>query len=80
MEFKYEHIQVSDNNIALIISKGHFYNIAMETASTETEVLEWVLHLTEKPWITTDHINEFVAAACRAYSIGPDWNLEGSHV
>ena len=42
-----------------IIIDGH-YGIGADRIDTPQKVLGWIIHLTEKNWITTQHIHEII--------------------
>lgn len=39
------------------------YEIALSRCSTAVAILQWVRHLSEKTWVTTEMIERFVAVA-----------------
>lgn len=61
--------QVADGHISLADYPGDTpnYDIALDRCNTPEKVLGWVYHLSEKTWITSDHIRAFIKMACREH-------------
>lgn len=45
---------------SLLVIKQYNYEIEMSRCSTYEDILAWVLHLSEKTWVTSQIIEEFV--------------------
>ena len=45
------------------------YEIRLSDCSTATQILRWVMVLTEKPWMTTDLLKFFVVVAVEEGSV-----------
>ena len=41
------------------------YNVPLNRCKSTAEILAWVVHLSEKTWITTEHLERFILLACR---------------
>ena len=39
------------------------YEIEASRAETPEQIISWVLHLTEKDWVTAEHVHDFIEAA-----------------
>lgn len=49
-------------NFHKIVLNGH-YEIDSERVNTKEKLVEWIYHLTQKSWVTTDHIKKLTEAA-----------------
>jgi hypothetical protein len=47
------------------------YSVPLDRSRTHQEILQWVVHLTEKPWMTTEANRIFVRLACEYHKIPP---------
>lgn len=56
--------QVSVKEGHIVINVTYEYNIPLETCQSYKNILSWVLHLTEKTWITTEVLERFILVAC----------------
>lgn len=45
------------------------YDIEISRIQTEHDVFAWVYHLSEKKWVTGEHINKFIKIVCDANDI-----------
>jgi len=41
-------------------NKNYNYRVAAEQLNTDSGLIHWIAHMTEKNWITTRHINELI--------------------
>lgn len=62
-----EQVKIVDGNI--VINVAYEYNILLDTCRTAEDVLNWVLHLSDKTWITTEVLKRFILIASRAAGI-----------
>ena len=51
------------------------YQILLSRCDTQEKILAWVLHLTEKPWMTAVVINEFIELAIQHNSVTMNRNV-----
>lgn len=58
-----EQVKIVDDYI--VINVAYAYNIHLHTCRTAEDVLKWVLHLSDKTWITTEVIKRFIFIASR---------------
>lgn len=56
-------VTVQDQYIQIKDGAAAPYIIELFRCNTEEKILAWVLHLTEKTWVTCDIINEFIQLA-----------------
>ena len=49
------------------------YEFHVDRCQNSEQVLSWIHHMTEKTWVTTSHIYQFVNL-CVARGIKIDWN------
>lgn len=49
------------------------YDIAWDRIDTPEKILVWVLHLSEKTWVTSDVLQRFVGAATARLHIELPW-------
>ena len=61
-EYLAQVVTVRDDHI--IINVNHEYNIPLASCRTHGEILSWVLHLTEKTWMSTEILRRFILVAC----------------
>lgn len=45
------------------------YAIPVERCASERQILSWVMHLLDKRWFTTDHVEPFIVLACEKAGI-----------
>lgn len=48
------------------------YDIALSRCSTPEKILQWVSHLSQKTWVTTEIIERFVAVASAKIGLDTD--------
>jgi hypothetical protein len=49
----------------LTISVEYPYEVDLDRIETHMNLLCWVDHLSEKPWMTKDHLHEFMERVCK---------------
>ena len=55
---------------AIVLTDGNCgYSIDTSQCGTHAAVLEWVVQLAEKDWVTNDMLVEFIAIACEASNL-----------
>lgn len=54
---------------AIVLVGGFSYVITLDRCDTLEKILDWVLHLSEKTWVTTDLIESFIHLAIDANNI-----------
>ena len=47
------------------------YWIGLDRIKTKHDLLHWIFHLSEKNWVTSDHINKLILIMCKERA----WNL-----
>ena len=53
--------------IDIFDGNGFNYPIEASRCGTEDEVLSWIYHLSEKSWVTTEHIRQFIRLVAPRY-------------
>ena len=53
-------VYIKDNVVSLRDPTGRFYDVELVRAKTIPRLFDWVNHLLTKPWITTEHLREFI--------------------
>ncbi len=53
----------------IVINVEYEYNIALSRCNTESKILSWVHHLTEKTWMTNEVMERFIEMACEAHNL-----------
>jgi len=48
---------------------GWGYDIAISDCNTAEKILSWVMHLSEKNWVNTDIIRQFIRVASKACNL-----------
>lgn len=48
----------------ITINVAYEYHISLDRCRDFGEILNWVVHLTEKSWMTTDILRYFIKVAC----------------
>ena len=51
------------------------YSVELNNCNTPEKILDWVMHLSEKTWMTTLMIRGFIRAACEANNIKIDHSV-----
>ena len=41
------------------------YDIAIDRTDSHSKIISWVMHLSEKNWVTKEMIASFISLACR---------------
>jgi hypothetical protein len=67
-ESKKKKIDVKGDHIVLNVM--YEYNIPLNRCRSYPEILGWSLHLSEKTWMTTKLIREFIHVALQANKLG----------
>lgn len=64
-------VYVKDGHIVInVISE---YNVALDRCNTAERLLNWILHLNEKTWMTPPVMNRFIRIACERNGIKPEY-------
>ena len=69
METKFEPCVVVDDGWVTLLNDHGNYDIELTQCNTAEAILHWVAHLSEKIWVTNQHINEFVEATTKAAKV-----------
>jgi len=64
-------IIVDDTHLTIKANDQFGYEIALDRIDNPVKILQWVIHLTEKTWMTTELLNQFVQAACNKAGVDP---------
>ena len=48
------------NNNTLMITIDYPYEVDLDVINSHGKLIEWVFHLSEKTWMTTDYLHEFI--------------------
>lgn len=62
-EYRLDERQVVIEGDYIVIKEPVDYEIPLSDCATDKNILDWVMHLAEKQWVTTDIIRRFVAVA-----------------
>ena len=57
---------ISKNGRYITVSHNHDYEIDLNRIKTERDLLAWTLHLSEKSWMTTAGLHEFISVIAKA--------------
>jgi hypothetical protein len=68
-----DRITIDDTHLTIKAHDGYLYEIALDRIDTAPKILQWVIHLTEKSWMTTELMRQFVYAACTKAGIDPEY-------
>lgn len=52
---------------------GYEYAIESTRCASPQAVIHWVMHLSEKTWVTTRHLRQFIQCAYAANNLGNPW-------
>lgn len=66
MEIKSEDKQIEVKEDHIVINVVYEYNIPLNRCRNYTEILGWVLHLSEKTWVTSKLLRRFIHVALKA--------------
>lgn len=72
-----EEVTISNGYICLHPAGNHVdsdYPIELSRMNTHAKITNWVLHLTEKDWVTKTMIRRMIVLACRENNIDPDFH------
>ncbi len=69
MDMKFEPKVICDGKWITILNDHGGYDIELSRCNTAQSILAWVAHLSEKIWIETQMINEFVKIATKKAGI-----------
>lgn len=50
---------------------GVDYDIELDSCSTYSQIVYWVMHLSEKEWFDRDMLRIFISAACSHHGLDP---------
>lgn len=50
---------------------GADYDIALDSCSTHSQIVFWVMHLSEKTWFDREMLRTFIQAACSHHGLDP---------
>ena len=56
-------INYDERGMDLAPAAGYTYHVEWEQCQTPVQILEWVLHLSEKRWCTAEVLRDFVGIA-----------------
>lgn len=63
-------VRVADGYLVLSAEvAGYPYEIELKRCNTPAKILEWVRHLADKSWATTDLLADFIDGAAAAHDI-----------
>lgn len=66
-------IVVDDTHLTIKAGEHYEYEIALDRIDNAVKILQWVIHLTEKSWMTTELVRQFVQAACTKAGVDPHY-------
>lgn len=64
-------VKIEDGEIHLN-DNGSAYSIELDRCDTFEKIVEWIYHLSLKPWVTTKHIRLFISHAARFHNLPLD--------
>jgi hypothetical protein len=65
-------IIVDESYLTINVDDHYRYEIALDRINNPVKILQWVIHLAEKTWMTTELMRQFVIASCTKAGIDPD--------
>ena len=65
-------IVVDESYLTINVDDHYQYEIALDRINNPVKILQWVIHLTEKTWMTTELMRQFVIASCTKAGIDPN--------
>lgn len=66
-------IVVDETHLTINVDDHYQYEIALDRIDNPVKILQWVIHLTEKTWMTTELMRRFVLAACTKAGVDPNY-------
>lgn len=66
-------IVVDETHLTIKAGAHYEYEIALDRIDNPVKILQWVIHLTEKGWMTNELMRQFVQAACTKAGIDPHY-------
>jgi hypothetical protein len=66
-------IVVDETHLTINVDDHYRYEIALDRIDNPGKILQWVVHLTEKTWMTADLMRQFVLAACAKAGVDPHY-------
>jgi hypothetical protein len=63
--------QIYETKDAIVLNVRCPYCIDKSQIDTPEKIIRWVVHLSEKNWMTSELIREFILVACRCANINP---------
>lgn len=58
-------------NILVLDPDDIDYDIELDSCSTHSQIVYWVMHLSEKPWFDREMLRTFIQAACSHHGLDP---------
>ena len=65
-------IVMDESYLTINVDDHYQYEIALNRINNPVKILQWVIHLTEKTWMTTELMRQFVIASCTKAGIDPN--------
>ncbi len=61
--------QIIENHIVITTPNDQEYSVPLSRCDTYEKILSWVYHLSEKTWVTTEVVNEFIKTALNEHGL-----------
>jgi hypothetical protein len=58
-------------NILVLDPDDADYDIDLDSCSTYSQIVSWVMHLSEKTWFDREMLRTFISAACTHHGLDP---------
>lgn len=58
-------------NILVLDPDDIDYDIDLDSCSTYSQIVSWVMHLSEKDWFDREMLRMFISAACSHHGLDP---------
>lgn len=65
-------IEVDEAYLTIKVDEHYQYEISLDRINNAVKILQWVIHLTEKTWMTTELMRQFVIASCTKAGVDPN--------
>jgi hypothetical protein len=72
MQDRLTRIVVDETHLTINVGEHYKYEIARSRINDPLKILQWVIHLAEKTWMTPELNRQFVIAACGCAGVNPE--------
>lgn len=60
-------VSACGHEIELKATERYWYPVEVKRCNTRGKMLHWIRHLSEKNWVTTEHIRQFIDCCTRVH-------------